>query len=263
MNKQIKPKDCSHKDGWMDRHNLYIDQQNIIADAVIYGDSIICHHDWSKSFQRAILNFGIPGDKIENVLWRLCFGKIPKHVSLVIVAVGTNNIAIKRSSISRNVQGMKQIIQTIQGFRQDVDIIVTGIYPRLDIDLSRIEDLNGKLKEMIKDFNKTYFVCPDINDWKVAGKLNKDLFRDDVHLSVPGYDKVVAHIFNMSLFTSTPLHPKEKTDCASHLALMRLEDISGTQESTSRLWNPLYPPISDNYVYRPPKNGRRRRGRGY
>ena len=65
---------------------------------VLTGDSIIANFDkcndiFDKFFLSfRTLNFGISGDKIQNVLWRVCNMTLPTSVEYVIIHCGTNNL---------------------------------------------------------------------------------------------------------------------------------------------------------------------------
>ena len=68
------------------------------AKLVLIEDSIIANFDkCSNIFDKFFLpfrtlNFGISGDKIQNVLWRLCKITLPASVEYVIIHCGTNNL---------------------------------------------------------------------------------------------------------------------------------------------------------------------------
>ena len=71
------------------------------AKLVLIGDSVIANIDKCNSiFDKCFLsfrtlNFGINGDKIKNVLWRVCNMALPASVEYVIIHCGTNNLGHK------------------------------------------------------------------------------------------------------------------------------------------------------------------------
>ena len=68
------------------------------AKLVLIGDSIIanfnkCNDIFDKFFLSfRTLNFGISGDKIQNILWRVCNMTLPTSVEYFIIHCGTNNL---------------------------------------------------------------------------------------------------------------------------------------------------------------------------
>jgi len=72
-----------------------MEAKNRTVDFVMIGDSIT--HAWSKYpdiFSDAnLLNLGFPGDRTQNVLWRIQNGAIDGiSPTLVTLMIGTNNI---------------------------------------------------------------------------------------------------------------------------------------------------------------------------
>ena len=76
-------------------HYFHIKQENI--NSIIIGDSIVagltrCTNIWNNLFGSRLINLGISGDRVENVLWHA--RDIPFLLSLknVVILCGTNNI---------------------------------------------------------------------------------------------------------------------------------------------------------------------------
>ena len=81
---------------------------------------------WAKYFELLqALNFGIGGDRTQNVLWRLQNGEIPKNVQTAIFRCGTNNID------KNDPEDIKTVILSIAYFilekKPQADIIITGL----------------------------------------------------------------------------------------------------------------------------------------
>ena len=82
-----KPIPRKSKPGWEEQHKMFVDiAANTKQEILLIGDSIISglsryRKVWSKYFEPLQdLNFGIGGDRTQNVLWRLKNGEIPKNL---------------------------------------------------------------------------------------------------------------------------------------------------------------------------------------
>ena len=256
------------KEGWMEKHLTHVDSHREIVDVVLYGDSIVKNYgsNWKKAFGKDILNFGIGGDKCENVLYRLVNGRIPIHAKIAIVHVGTNNVSSKHATAQMIADGICQICKTIKKFRGDIDIIVSGILPGKDRELSKVCKVNQLLKRIFKRNNyRTFYVSPNCQDWIVNDQLNPDLYSSDqIHLSSLGYPRLISHIQKISKLTTLPLYPDTGRDCTlsdpfRHLRLGIMEELDGVEEPPP-MWNPRFPPVSRGYSYSS-KNRKKKCGR--
>ena len=156
-----------NKAGWIENHLSNFDQQKEIADVVLYGDSIIKNfgNSWKKLFGKNCINFGFGGDRVENVLYRLLNGRIPIHIKIVIVHVGTNNLSSHHAIPQKIADGIHQICKTINIFRADVDIIVTGILPGKGRDLNKVCKVNQHLRRiLIGNKFRTFYIPPNIQE---------------------------------------------------------------------------------------------------
>ena len=95
------PTSRNGKPGW---YNQFIEHKFLLSHSsskiLLIGDSIISNLSrypdiWERYFiSHRTLNFGIPGDKIQNVLWRiqnLNFSNNPS-VKYIFILCGTNNL---------------------------------------------------------------------------------------------------------------------------------------------------------------------------
>ncbi|KAL3274133.1 hypothetical protein HHI36_015547 [Cryptolaemus montrouzieri] len=84
---------------WQSMHNRYVQEAQTTESEVLFiGDSIIQQLQFSTIWAEKFIslhccNFGIGGDRVENVLWRIQNGELDFHVKLkaVVLFVGTNN----------------------------------------------------------------------------------------------------------------------------------------------------------------------------
>ena len=88
------------KFGWYDSHKKQVASlRHSDASVLLIGDSIIAglqryRNVWRNYFkhQYESLNFGIGGDKVQDVLWRINDLSLPKSLKYAVVQAGTNNL---------------------------------------------------------------------------------------------------------------------------------------------------------------------------
>ena len=102
--KRTTPSSQFYKNGWFHWHKL---QQDILRKSkklslLFIGDSIAYGfkrypHIWKKHGNLAA-NCGIPGDKVENTLWRVENLALPSSIEYAMIICGTNNIDYNKAS---------------------------------------------------------------------------------------------------------------------------------------------------------------------
>ena len=170
--------------------------ENKRVDFVMIGDSIT--HSWSKYprvFEESnLLNLGFPGDRTQNVLWRIRNGALdgisPKLVTLMI---GTNNLHENKKAYPPDqpediFAGIQAIVAEVRTHLPKSKIVVFSIFPRkAGAAYERVKAVNALLPQLADD--KRVFHL-DINSLFLSDKslLNKSLFdRDLLHLNKQGY----------------------------------------------------------------------------
>lgn len=130
-------------------------------------------HGWNAA------NFGWGADRTQNILWRLEHGELDNvNPKVVVLQAGTNNLP-NGGQAEDIAKGLEAIVQTIQSKAPNATIIVTGLFPRFDIDASStIQQINSRLSSMR---GVRYLDLTD--QLKKPGMLNPD----KLHLALPGY----------------------------------------------------------------------------
>ena len=131
------------------------------------------------------LNFGIGGDKAENVLWRA--SKLPRHARNIVIIAGTNNVVgndspelIADTVLSIALKAHHNVSGTVT---------VMGLLPRSDVFVSgKIIEVNVLLARKCTS-RCIAFVPVDGAFYSSTGiTLNSNLFlRDRIHLNERGY----------------------------------------------------------------------------
>jgi beta-glucosidase len=166
---------------------------------VFFGDSIM--EDWSGPGQGIwskyyapldAVNFGIRGNTIEFMRWRIDNGELdgisPK---VLILLIGTNNIFASADGLF---QGSIWIVRYIHAKLPKTRILILGIFPRgadpKDPYVAgmrvKIKAVNGALALLENGKDIRYL---DIGDKLIGadGKIPADIMPDGLHLSVKGY----------------------------------------------------------------------------
>ena len=175
--------DCWFGDWWYSLHRRQVEKIiNNQAEAIILGDSLVAglsrYPDiWDLFKPHNVINCGIKGDRIENVLWRVDHLYLPDSVKCAIISCGTNNmdddtpLDISSSLVSL---AMELRIQNPQ-----LHVCITGILPRDQFVSPRREKIrktNVLLEaSCLKNPNLTYIEVSDswTND---SGQLDETLF---------------------------------------------------------------------------------------
>ena len=217
------PMGRDNKHGWYEKHEkLVAIAAGSLSSVLLIGDSLVkglarYHRVWSKYFKplRA-LNFGVGGDRTQNVLWRIENGEIPLNLQVAFVHCGTNNL--DRDNPDEIRDGIASIVYTIQERKPNANFIVSGLLPR-DQETSfrrdKIKLVNQKLRKWCQSgkVRNVHYLKPD-KDWtEPDGRLvERCYFTDFLHLVEEGYDKFAKSIYEAiekgNVVTTVPPKPK-------------------------------------------------------
>ena len=165
-------------------------------DFVMIGDSIT--HSWSKypeAFAGSnVLNLGVPGDRTQNVLWRIRNGAIdglsPKLVTLMI---GTNNLHDAHKAYPPDDPkdiffGIQVIVNELQQCLPDSQVVIFSIFPRKPGPSNeRVNKVNDMLPKLA-DGKRTDHINLNRFFSIEKGQINQALFKNDLlHLNDEGY----------------------------------------------------------------------------
>ena len=171
------------------------------VDVLFLGDSITYGWNgqkelWAKNYEPLkAANFGIGGDRTENIIWRLQNGELEGiQPKVVVLLIGTNNTS-KGDSAENIAKGIKKIIDIIKEKSPTTKVLLQGVFPRGE---KPADAMTAKFRENITATNKiiaTYddggksvkyiyfgdkFLQPD-------GTISPTIMRDFLHLTPAGY----------------------------------------------------------------------------
>ncbi len=184
-------------------------------DVVFLGDSLTRRWEdnlslWNEYFEEYNpANFGVGGDCIENVLWRVTNGQIDGiNPRLFFVLIGTNNLW--KDSEEEIVEGIIEIVRVIHSKCTQSRVVVFGLLPREKDEgdnecKTRIDSINRWLRERARENDYTYEYFGDVLLTQ-SGLVDKEIMPDGLHLNEAGYRVVGPHIRQIiEKYIETPL----------------------------------------------------------
>ena len=167
------------------------------AQVVFLGDSITAGWNGQKALfdkeygQYKAANFGIGGDQVQHVLWRVENGEFegikPKAVVLMI---GTNNVSNPAHTPELIANGIKKIIAAIHQRSPDTKVLLLAVFPRAakPTDAPRVK--NSQVNAIIAKFDdgkKVHFFDIGAKFLTADGTLEKSVMPDLLHLNAASY----------------------------------------------------------------------------
>jgi platelet-activating factor acetylhydrolase IB subunit beta/gamma len=164
---------------------------------VFLGDSLTRRWEdnidlWNKYFSAYnAANFGVGGDCLENIKWRILNGELegidPK---IIIVLAGTNNI--DKDSEETVVIGIREIAEIIRQKLENTKLVILGLLPRNANETGinyaqKIGQINRQLESLFANSGITYRdIGTDlINE---QGVVSGRIMPDGLHLNNLGYE---------------------------------------------------------------------------
>lgn len=181
---------------WIERHDGFVRQAKAgDIDLLFLGDSItdwFCTHGsnvWNQYYAPLhAANFGIAGDKVEQVLWRVKNGELdgikPK---VLVLLIGTNNKRV--NTTPQIVDGITLLVKDIRMRLPKTKILLLGIFPsgeKADPVRDKEQNINARIAKLAHGRHVKYldlwdkFLEPD-------GTLSHDIMPDLLHPSEKGY----------------------------------------------------------------------------
>lgn len=163
-----------------------------LGDSITHNWEIPGREFWEKYFAPLdAVNFGISGDKTENILWRIRSGNFSGKMNpkLIVLMIGTNNW---RDEASATARGVKQILEELKKSEPQAKILLLAIFPRGADKNDAGRQKNEAVNAIIKNYadNRRVF-WQDINDVflskDAAQTLPRSLMPDLLHPSAEGH----------------------------------------------------------------------------
>lgn len=193
---------------WLQRHqaNVARARQGGI-DVAFFGDSLTQgwldqgRPAWEAFFAplRAAA-FGIPGDRTQQLLWRMQHGELEGcSPCVVVLLIGTNNLdpglggppsLTRQNSIAEIIAGVSAIVRLVHGRFPHTRVLLNGLLPRGDADAPvrcEIAAINAGLQQMDDDGRSVLFIDAGAALLEPDGSPGAGLMADHLHLTEHGY----------------------------------------------------------------------------
>ncbi len=186
---------------WPTRHEGFVARARQGNVKVLFlGDSITDGWNrqkelWDKHYASLpAANFGIGGDRTENIVWRLQHGELDGiQPRVVVLLIGTNNTS-KGDSPKDITKGIRKILGLIHKKSPATKVLLLGIYPRgekpgderTDRYRANIQAVNALISKLDGKRGVKYLYFGD-KFLAADGSIPKSLMPDALHLSSEGY----------------------------------------------------------------------------
>lgn len=169
------------------------------APMVFLGDSLIQGWDlpvWEQHYGRhGAANFGVSGDFVQGLLWRLGEGgqwPATLRPRLAVILIGTNN-ASYRSPPQDTALGIAEVVRLVRRQSPGTRVLLLGLLPRGADRTDPARRLNEAVNELIArcaNGQSVFFADPGRVLLDRQGHLADQLAPDRLHLSAEGYSRL-------------------------------------------------------------------------
>lgn len=186
---------------WMKRHDALVKRaQKGEAEIVFLGDSLTQGWEgtgkdvWKKHLEpRKAVNFGLGGDRIQNVLWRITEGKELEGLrpKVIIVQIGGGNLST--NSTAEVAEGVTALVTALRRQRPETRILLLGLFPRGaragDKYRDKIKEINSLLAKLDDVGKQVQFVDLGSRMLDKEGGIPIEMMEDGLHLTARGYQE--------------------------------------------------------------------------
>lgn len=198
---KLDPKTGEIQGGFAKSHESFVaTAKKGEAQVVFLGDSITAGWNgqpvlFAKEYsQYKAANFGIGGDRVQHVLWRVENGEFeglkPKAVVLMI---GTNNAGVAENTPEQVANGIKKIIEAIHKRTPETKVLLLAIFPRGEKEDPQTNPGRAKNQAVnaiiakLDDGKKVHYFDIGQKFLQADGTLTVEIMKDRLHLTAAGY----------------------------------------------------------------------------
>ena len=166
-------------------------------DLLFLGDSITDFWNrrgewsWEKFAPYHPANFGVGGERTEDVLWRITHGELEEiHPRVTVLLIGTNNIGqSKDEHPGWAAAGVRKIVATLHEKLPQTKVLLLGVFPRDRASSpyrQQIKEINADIAKL-DDGDKTRYLDIGKAFLDPAGEIPRDVMSDGLHPSPKRY----------------------------------------------------------------------------
>ncbi len=192
-------------DWWPNYFKNMLQRESRNTGLVFLGDSITMmwrtqsgfeggSNVWDKYYKPLnACNYGISGDKTENILWRLTEGRNMEGFNprVCVFLIGINNL-LQGSTPENTAAGITAIVQRLRADHPDMKILLLGIFPCWQKPENpvrqKVKDTNAIIAGL-HDGKQVFFADIGAVFLEKDGSISKEILRDYLHLSGKGYQR--------------------------------------------------------------------------
>uniref|UniRef100_A0A1E1X9T2 Putative attractin and platelet-activating factor acetylhydrolase n=1 Tax=Amblyomma aureolatum TaxID=187763 RepID=A0A1E1X9T2_9ACAR len=181
-------------DRWLSLHKLFLAEgTEKEPDVVFLGDYSVAFLQQSEVWENFFaplhcLNFGIPEDRIENVLWRIENGELDSvKAKVVVLSVGCNDHTSSPEAVS---EGIVTCATAIKSHLPEAQVVVLKLLPcgqHPNSQRERRRHINEQLSKALKGQAQVQLVDLDPGLVRLDGSISHHDMFDFIHLSRQGY----------------------------------------------------------------------------
>lgn len=181
-------------DRWLCLHKLFLAEgTEKEPDVVVLGDYTVAFLQQSEVWENYFaplhcLNFGIPEDRIENVLWRIENGELDNvKAKVVVLSVGSNDNTSSPEAVS---EGIVTCTTAIKSRLPEAQIVVLKLLPcgqHPNSQRDRRRQINELLAKALKGQPQVQLVDLDPGLVRPDGTIGYHDMFDFLHLSRQGF----------------------------------------------------------------------------
>jgi lysophospholipase L1-like esterase len=167
-----------------------------IGDSITQGWEGAGKNVWAGlGAKHKIINFGVSGDRTENVLWRFEQGQLDGiKAKVAIVMIGTNNSNKNKDgtwtySDSDILEGITAIVNEIRRRQPETKVVLLGIFPRgkaFNEQRGRLLEINQALAKL-DDAKNIFYLDFGSQLIEKDGSISKNIMPDALHPNEAGY----------------------------------------------------------------------------
>ena len=147
---------------------------------------------WQKFAPYKPADFGISGERTEDVLWRITNDELNGiHPKVTVLMIGTNNIGHFRDEKPEwAAAGVRKIVETIHQKLPETKVLLLAVFPRATSGSparAKVNEINQIIAKL-DDGKKTRFLDIGKVFLDPKGEIPKDVMPDALHPNAHGYD---------------------------------------------------------------------------